>query len=73
MLVTLHIWGAFMFWAIVRAVGLVLLGLMAPETRRVPIEDMVELFAGSWYHTWKAKHSGTLPPDERKIDGDDTV
>lgn len=29
----LHVWGAFAFWASVCAVGLVLLGLWAPETK----------------------------------------
>ncbi|KAG8168940.1 hypothetical protein KVR01_001689 [Diaporthe batatas] len=53
--VSLHIWGAYVFWACVCAVGLVLLGLWAPETKAVPLERMEELFAGHWWMGWKAK------------------
>ena len=55
MFVSLHIYGAFVFWAIICAIGFVLLGVMAPETKRVPLEDMEELFSGPWYMGWKAK------------------
>lgn len=55
MFVSLNVWGAYVFWACVCAVGLVLLGLWAPETKGVPMERMEELFAGPWYRGWKAK------------------
>ncbi|RFU29531.1 hypothetical protein B7463_g6805, partial [Scytalidium lignicola] len=55
MLVSLHIYGAFVFWAVICAVGFVLLGLWAPETKNVPMERMEELFSGPWYSLWKAK------------------
>ncbi|PFH56289.1 hypothetical protein XA68_16773 [Ophiocordyceps unilateralis] len=50
----LDVWGAYVFWAVVCAVGLVLLGLWAPETKGVPIESMADLFSGPWYMGWRA-------------------
>lgn len=55
MFASLDIWGAYVFWALECAVGLVLLWLWAPETKGVPMERMEELFAGKWYMGWKAK------------------
>ena len=55
MMPALHVWGGFLFFAIVCAIGLVILFLMAPETNRVPMEEMDDLFAGPWYTGWKAK------------------
>ena len=55
MMLNLHVWGGFMFFAIVCAVGLVILWFMAPETNRVPMEKMDDLFAGPWYTGWKAR------------------
>ncbi|RCI08059.1 hypothetical protein L249_7863 [Ophiocordyceps polyrhachis-furcata BCC 54312] len=49
----LNVWGAYVFWAAVCSVGLVLLGLWAPETKGVPIESMADLFAGPWYMGWR--------------------
>lgn len=55
MLVSLHIWGAYIFWALICVIGLVVLGLWAPETKGVPLEMMGELFDGPWWKGWKAK------------------
>lgn len=55
MFVGLHVWGAFVFWAGVCLVGLVVLGVWAPETKGVALERMDELFRGSWYKGWKAR------------------
>jgi len=55
MLVALHRWGAYVFWAIICAIGIVLLGLWAPETKGVPIERMHELFECPWYQCWRSK------------------
>lgn len=52
---SLDIWGAYVFWACVCAVGLVILWLWAPETKGVPMERMSELFDGPWYMGWRAK------------------
>jgi sugar porter (SP) family MFS transporter len=52
---SLDIWGAYVFWACVCAVGLVVLGLWAPETKGVPMERMAELFSGPWYMGWRAQ------------------
>ncbi|TDZ60915.1 Quinate permease [Colletotrichum trifolii] len=54
MFVTLDVWGAYVFWACVCAVGLVLLGLWAPETKGIPMERMEELFSGRWWMGWRA-------------------
>jgi hypothetical protein len=55
MFVSLDIWGAYVFWAVVCFVGFVILGLWAPETMGVPMERMDELFAGRWWMGWNAK------------------
>lgn len=55
MFVSLHVWGGYSFWAAVCTIGLVVLGLMAPETKGVPMERMEELFAGPWWAGWKAR------------------
>jgi MFS family permease len=55
MFVGLHVWGAFVFWAMVCVAGLFLLGLWAPETKGVPLERMDELFSERWYMGWRAR------------------
>jgi hypothetical protein len=55
MFVSLHVYGAYIFWATVCASGLVLLGLWAPETRGLPMEAMEELFEGRWWFGWRAR------------------
>lgn len=55
MFVSLDIYGAYIFWALVCAIGFVVLGLMAPETKGIPMERMEELFAGRWWMGWHAK------------------
>lgn len=55
MFVSLHIWGTYVFYAVFCAIGLVVLGLCAPETKGVPMERMGELFAGHLWMGWKAK------------------
>lgn len=57
MLTSLDKWGAYLFWALVCAVGLVLLGLWAPETKGVPMERMSELFMRPWWQCGRAKIS----------------
>jgi sugar porter (SP) family MFS transporter len=57
MLTSLNVWGAYVFWASICGIGFVVLGIWAPETKRVPLEKMDELFEGPWYKTWKAKAS----------------
>ncbi|KAH9236395.1 hypothetical protein K456DRAFT_1748845 [Colletotrichum gloeosporioides 23] len=54
MFVSLDVWGAYVFWACVCAVGLVVLGLWAPETKGIPMERMEELFSGPWWMGWRA-------------------
>jgi hypothetical protein len=63
MFVSLNIWGAYVFWAMVCFIGFVLLGVWAPETKGVPMERMEELFAGHWWMGWNAK----LAPRERSV------
>ena len=53
--VSLHTYGAYVFWAMICFQGIVVLGLWAPETKGIPMERMGELFEGPWYLGWKAK------------------
>ncbi|KAJ5365656.1 hypothetical protein N7517_008542 [Penicillium concentricum] len=55
MFVSLDIWGAYLFWALICFSGLVILGIWMPETKGVPIERMGDLFDGPWYLRWRAK------------------
>lgn len=54
MFVSLHVWGAYVFWAIICFLGIIILGIWAPETKGVPMERMGELFDGPWYLRWRA-------------------
>ena len=63
MFVALDVYGAYVFWAIICAVGLVGLGLWAPETKGVPMERMEELFEGKWYTGWKKSVDLTRAPE----------
>lgn len=55
MFVSLDVWGAYVFWALICGIGIVVLGLWAPETKGVPMERMGELFTGHWWMGWRAK------------------
>lgn len=55
MFVSLNVWGAYLFWAIICSCGLVILGIWMPETKGVPIERMGDLFDSPWYLRWRAK------------------
>ncbi|KAH9991846.1 general substrate transporter [Xylariaceae sp. FL0662B] len=55
MFVSLDVWGAYIFFALICAIGLLILGLWAPETKGVPMEKMEELFDRPWWKTWRAK------------------
>lgn len=64
MLAALDKWGAFAFWAVVCAVGILVLGLWAPETKGVPMERMGELFERNW---WKC---GWAMLEESRVSGE---
>ncbi|KAJ5970371.1 uncharacterized protein N7479_000289 [Penicillium vulpinum] len=55
MFVSLDVWGAYLFWALICFSGLIILGIWMPETKGVPIERMGDLFDGPWYLRWRAK------------------
>lgn len=55
MFVSLNIYGAYIFWAMICFIGIIVLFLWAPETKGVPMERMEELFRGRWYMGWRAK------------------
>lgn len=55
MFVSMHVWGAYLFWAIICFLGLIILGVWMPETKGVPIERMGDLFDSPWYLRWNAK------------------
>jgi sugar porter (SP) family MFS transporter len=59
MLAALNKWGAYLFWAIICAVGIVVLGLWAPETKGVPLECMSQLFELPWYKCWRSKFNAS--------------
>ncbi|KAK8115509.1 hypothetical protein PG984_012011 [Apiospora sp. TS-2023a] len=56
MFVSLNVWGAYVFWALICFFGLVILWLWAPETKGVPMEYMGDLFDGPWYRSGHAKY-----------------
>ena len=64
MLTALDKWGAYLFWALICATGIIVLGLWAPETKGVPLERMHELFAHPWYTCWKSKLESHLHHEE---------
>ena len=70
MFVSLNVWGAYIFFALVCGLGLLLLGLWAPETKGVPMDRMGELFSGPWWMGWKAK-IGPEPIEEYGLEDDD--
>ena len=55
MFVSLNVWGAYVFWALICGLGMIILGVWAPETKGVPLERMEELFTGRWWMGWNAK------------------
>jgi MFS family permease len=55
MLAALDKWGAYVFWSMICAIGIVVLGLWAPETKGVPLESMSQLFDHPWYKCWRSK------------------
>jgi len=55
MLAALDKWGAYVFWTMICATGIVVLGLWAPETKGVPLECMSQLFDQPWYKCWRSK------------------
>lgn len=57
MFVSLDVWGAYVFWAIICGAGFIILGLWAPETKGVPMERMGELFEAPWWKCWRSKLS----------------
>ncbi|KAL4873838.1 hypothetical protein BDV12DRAFT_53834 [Aspergillus spectabilis] len=63
MFVSLHDWGAYLFWATICFVGMIILGVWMPETKGVEIERMGELFEGPWYLRWRAR------VEDKKEDG----
>ncbi|RYP64190.1 hypothetical protein DL771_008881 [Monosporascus sp. 5C6A] len=50
-----HADGACLFWTLVRALGMLVLGLWSPETKDVPMERMEELFGGPWWENWRVR------------------
>ncbi|RYP12218.1 hypothetical protein DL767_011423 [Monosporascus sp. MG133] len=44
-----HADDAYLFWALVCALGMLVLGLWCPETKDVPMERTEELFGGPWW------------------------
>ncbi|KAJ6001258.1 hypothetical protein N7522_006485 [Penicillium canescens] len=55
MFVSLDVWGAYLFWALICFLGIIILSIWMPETKGVPIERMGDLFEGPWYLRWRAR------------------
>ena len=55
MFVSLDVWGVYVFFGCICAIGFCLLGIWAPETKGVPMEWMEDLFADRWWRTGRAK------------------
>ena len=64
MFVSLDVYGTFVFFACICAIGIVVLGLWAPETKQVPLEQMGALFERKWYNCWKAKPEAVVSEEE---------
>ena len=74
MFVSLNVWGAYIFWALICGFGIVVLGLWAPETKGVPMERMGELFDGHWWMGWKAKlGDARFYADDERVTGEEKV
>ncbi|KAF2709268.1 general substrate transporter [Pleomassaria siparia CBS 279.74] len=71
MLAALDKWGAYVFWSSICVIGIIVLGLWAPETKGVPLERMHELFDGHWYQCWRSR-LGPQQDHERGFDGKDS-
>lgn len=69
MFVGLDNWGVYVFFAMICFIGLIILGIWAPETKGVPMEHMESLFAGPWWKGWRAKptYSGPASPGAEGI------
>ncbi|KAF7713705.1 MFS-type Sugar/inositol transporter [Penicillium ucsense] len=52
---SLQVWGAYLFFAMICTLGLIILGIWMPETAQVPIELVGGLFDGPWYLRWRAR------------------
>ncbi|GAB1199211.1 hypothetical protein APSETT444_008557 [Aspergillus pseudonomiae] len=63
MFASLNVWGAYLFWAIICTLGLVILGIWMPETKGVPIERMGDLFDTPWYLRWRARPKSDDSPE----------
>ncbi|KAE8355350.1 general substrate transporter [Aspergillus coremiiformis] len=70
MFASLNVWGAYVFWAIVCTVGLVVLGVWMPETKAVPIERMGDLFDTPWYLRWRARPKSVEEGPRLQLDSD---
>ena len=69
MFVSLNVWGAYIFWALICGSGFIILGLWAPETKGVPMERMGELFQGHWWMGFRAKLGPRRIEDESAKEG----
>ncbi|KAJ5091309.1 hypothetical protein NUU61_006179 [Penicillium alfredii] len=74
MFISLDVWGAYLFWAIICFLGIVILGIWMPETKGVPIERMGDLFDTPWYLRWRAgPRESEAPSLTTTIDTTDTA
>lgn len=72
MLVAFHTWGVYVFFALICFIGLLVLGIWAPETKGVPMEHMEALFAEEWWMGWRAKPTLSITPQCGGASGSDS-
>lgn len=64
----------YVFWAMICASGIVLLGLWASESKDIPLERMLELFRRPWYQCWRSTLGPACDVEEVKMgDLDDAI
>ena len=68
MFVAFNTWGVYLFFALVCTIGIVVLGVWAPETKGVGMERMEKLFERKWYLGWKVDTADAEAPEGLIID-----
>lgn len=60
-------WGAFIFFGVWCALSLVYVWLMVPETSGLSVEDMEEVFKGSWFNARRSRSIAVLDGQDENV------
>jgi hypothetical protein len=60
-------WGAFIFFGVSCFISLIYVYLMVPETSGLSVEEMDEIFKGSWFNARRAHKPTLLNGQEEEI------